>query len=189
MSAGRLIYLIGPSGAGKDSVLAWLMQHAEPQDRLHLARRCISRPGLDASEAHEALTPQTFATLRDAGAFAMHWAANGLAYGVRHAELAPLQEGRTVLVNGSRGWLDEARRNFPGLIVVQIKASPEVLAQRLQQRGRETPDRIAARLERARRLDLAPHEVDISIVNDTTLDAAGAELLRRLRLLARGLAQ
>lgn len=183
MSAGRLIYLIGPSGAGKDSVLAWLMQHAEPQDRLHLARRCISRPGHESSEAHEALTPQTFATLRDAGAFAMHWVANGLAYGVRHAELAPLQEGHTVLVNGSRGWLAEARRKFPGLIVVQIKASPEVLALRLQQRGRETPEGIAARLQRAQRLELQPGEADISVLNDTTLDVAGAELRLRLRQL------
>jgi ribose 1,5-bisphosphokinase len=183
MSAGRLIYVIGPSGAGKDSVLAWLMRHAEPEDGLHLTRRCISRPGHEASEAHEALTPQTFATQRDAGAFAMHWVANGLEYGVRLAELAPLQEGRTVLVNGSRGWLDVARRKFPGLIVAQIKASPEVLAQRLQQRGRETPESIAARLERAQRLDLAPNEVDISIENDTTLDVAGAELLLRLRQL------
>jgi ribose 1,5-bisphosphokinase PhnN len=58
-----------------------------------------------------------------------------------------------------------------------------VLAQRLQQRGRETPEHIAARLERACRLGLAPHEVDISVMNDTTLDVAGAELLRRLRLL------
>ncbi|MDY0329958.1 MAG: phosphonate metabolism protein/1,5-bisphosphokinase (PRPP-forming) PhnN [Thiomonas sp.] len=180
MSAGRLIYVIGPSGAGKDSVLAWLMQHAEPQDRLHLARRSISRPGHEASEAHEALTPQQFAALRDAGAFAMHWSANGLDYGVRHAELAPLREGGTVLVNGSRGWLEQARRRFPELIVAQIVASAEVLAQRLQERGRETPEAIAARLQRARQLALAPHEVDISVVNDTTLDAAGAELLRRI---------
>ncbi len=183
MSAGRLIYLIGPSGAGKDSVLAWLMQHAGPEENLSLARRCISRPGHEASESHEALTPQAFAALRDAGAFVMHWSANDLEYGVRHAELAPLHQGRTVLVNGSRGWLEQARNKFPNLIVAQIMASPEVLAQRLQQRGRETPEHIAARLDRARRLDLAPHEVDISIVNDTTLDAAGADLRLRLRQL------
>jgi ribose 1,5-bisphosphokinase len=183
MKPGRLIYVIGPSGAGKDSVLAWLMQHAQPQDQLTLARRCISRPDHAASEAHETIAQDAFATLIDEQAFAMHWFANGLWYGVRHAELAPLKEGRTVLVNGSRGWLSEARRRFPGLIVAQITASSVVLAGRLQQRGRETPDMIAARLQRARALALAPDEIDISVVNDTTLDAAGAALLARLRRL------
>jgi ribose 1,5-bisphosphokinase len=184
MKPARLVYVIGPSGAGKDSVLAWLMRHAQPQDGLHLARRCISRPGHAESEAHEAITPQEFAALVRAGAFAMQWDANGLRYGVRHAELAPLQEGRTVLVNGSRGWLVQARARFPGLIVVQITASAEVLAARLQQRGRETPGEIASRLQRAQALELAPHERDISVMNDTTLDAAGTELLRLLRRLA-----
>lgn len=184
MKPGHLIYVIGPSGAGKDSVLAWLMQHAQPQDHLTLARRCISRPDHAASEAHETVSPEAFATLVDEQAFAMHWFANGLWYGVRHAELVPLNAGRTVLVNGSRGWLSEARMRFPGLIVAQITASSAVLARRLQQRGRETPDMIAARLQRARALELAPHEIDISVVNDTTLDAAGAALLAHIRRLS-----
>lgn len=184
MKPARLVYVVGPSGAGKDSLLAWLMQHAQPQDGLYLARRCISRPDHAASEAHEAMSPQAFAALVGQEAFAMHWYANDLWYGVRHAELAPLQEGRTVLVNGSRGWLVAARQRFPDLIVAQITASAAVLAARLEQRGRETHDEIAARLQRAQALELAPHERDLSVLNDTTLDAAGAELLRLLRRLA-----
>lgn len=184
MKPGRLVYVIGPSGAGKDSVLGWVMEHAEPQANLHLARRCISRSDHAASEAHEAVTSQEFASLVQEGAFAMYWFANDLWYGVRYTELVPLNDGRTVLVNGSRGWLAEARKRFPDLIVVQITASADVLAQRLKQRGRETADKIAARLERARALELASHELDISVVNDTTLNAAGAELSRRLRWLA-----
>ena len=111
MSA-RLVYVMGPSGAGKDSLLGWLRQHLPPTSPLHWAQRTISRPLQQShargTEQYESVCPATFAALRSEQAFALHWDANGLGYGVRHAQLAPLAQGRWVLVNGSRAHLPQA---------------------------------------------------------------------------------
>ena len=78
MKAGRLVYVVGPSGAGKDSVLGWVMDHADAELGLHLARRSVSRAGNDATEVDEPLSLEQFAGLDGAGAFTMRWFANGL---------------------------------------------------------------------------------------------------------------
>ena len=127
----RLVYVVGPSGAGKDSVLAWLRQHLPHSPAIHWARRTITRPARAGDEVHEAVDPPQFLALRERGAFALAWQANGLHYGVRASELAPIEHGGWVLVNGSRAHLDPTRSRFPGLTVVHITASPDTLRQRL----------------------------------------------------------
>jgi ribose 1,5-bisphosphokinase len=143
----RLVYVIGPSGAGKDSVLAGLRQ-TWPLSNVYWARRTISRPAQADGEQHEAVGSATFAQLKLAQAFAMHWSANGLSYGVRHTELQALHEGCWVFVNGSRGWLPQLLVEWPQATVVHIGAASQVLARRLAERGRETTQDVAARLER-----------------------------------------
>ena len=56
--------------------------------------------------------------------------------------------GRTVVFNGSRAAVAEARRRFEPLTVVLIGATPEVRAARLAGRGREGAAEIAERLKR-----------------------------------------
>ena len=174
----RLIVFVGPSGAGKDSLLLWLLQHAPPGLRLHHARRTITRPAPAGSEGHESVTLPEFQALCDANAFALHWLANDTGYGVRHAELAPLTQGDWVLVSGSRGHIDDARQRFPGLTVVHVGASAEVLRQRLLARGRETERQVAERLVRAQAFAVPPDALNLR--NDTTLDEAGHALLALL---------
>lgn len=178
---GVLIYVVGPSGAGKDSVLRWVSAHAPAGLLVHLARRTISRPPSDPSEDHEPVTPDAFRRLVAAGAFALHWEANGLGYGVRHEELAALDRGGCVLVNGSRADLPQARRRFPELTVAFVNASPAVLRARLLARGRETPEQIEARLARSQDLVIPSDEVDVVIDNDGTLEQAGQQLLTALQ--------
>ena len=57
---GRLIWLMGPSGAGKDSLLAALRQREHPQ--LLVAHRYITRPASAGSENHIALSEKEFFT-------------------------------------------------------------------------------------------------------------------------------
>lgn len=183
MSEARLLYFMGPSGAGKDSLLDWLRQHLPASLPVQWARRTISRPAAPGGEAHESTTPDAHAALRAADAFALHWEANGLAYGVRHGEMAPLAQGRWLLVNGSRAYLPEALARYPVLVAVHITASPEVLRQRLQSRGRENADEVEQRVQRALRFLAPPGTAGIEVRNDTSLDAAGRQLLEALERL------
>lgn len=172
----RLVYVIGPSGAGKDSVLQGLRDAWPQASTAHWARRTITRPAEAGGEVHEAVDAATFEQLRAAGAFALHWTAHGLGYGVRQAELAPLHERRWVFVNGSRAHLSPLLAQWPEATVVHITASPQVLARRLAARGRETEQDIAQRL--AREVPVALPAGAIHIENSQTL----ANAVDRLRL-------
>jgi ribose 1,5-bisphosphokinase len=171
----RLIYVMGPSGAGKDSVLGWLRAHWPANLPVHWARRTITRPAAAGGEAHEEVDVQGFERLQSQGELALAWQANGLHYGVRHSELAPLQQGHWVLVNGSRGHLPHALQNHPGLQVVHITADPTTLVQRLTQRQRETPEQIQQRVARASAFEVPPGAIEV--LNNSTLDDAGQALL------------
>lgn len=182
MSA-RLIYVAGPSGAGKDSLLHWLKAKMPAHAPMHWARRTISRPVQEGGEAHEAVTPQAFDRLQADGAFAMRWQANQMRYGIRQAELAPLNMGRWVLVNGSRGYLEQARHLYPGLTVLHVTASKDTLRSRLMARGRETAEMVEARIQRAGQFPKLLGAGLIEIQNDGGLEDAGAALLSALQRL------
>ena len=131
--ARRLVVVVGPSGAGKDSVLrAWreALGPAAPA----FAQRVITRAP-DDTEAHEAVTAADFAGLRSRNLLATWWQAHGLDYGVRWTQLEPLAAGRWVVLNGSRAHLPALRLQAPGLRVVEVSAPAPVLAQRLAARG------------------------------------------------------
>lgn len=181
--SGRLVYCMGPSGAGKDSLLDWLRQHLPASNAVHWARRTISRNAPPGGEAHESVDTHTFSQLRDAHAFALHWDANGLHYGVRHGELEPLHRDEWVLVNGSRAYLPQALQKNPGLVAVHITASPHVLRQRLSARGRETAEQIEARVQRAATFQPPPGTAAVEVHNDNALGDAGRALLHALQQL------
>ncbi|KPQ11573.1 MAG: alpha-D-ribose 1-methylphosphonate 5-triphosphate diphosphatase PhnM [Saliniramus fredricksonii] len=168
---GRLVAVVGPSGAGKDALIdAALSQRPD----LRRVRRVITRPADAGAEDHEAVDEAEFDRRRTRGEFAFHWQAHGLAYGIPRAALAPLNEGRTLIFNGSRAALAAAQAHDPSLAVVVITADDETLARRLAARGRETPDGIAARLARGR----FPAPVGAHIVeNDADLTTGVARFL------------
>lgn len=179
----RLVYVIGPSGAGKDSLLAWLRARLAPTLPVYWARRTVSRPAQAGGEAHESVDEPTFEQLRRQQAFALHWQANALHYGVRHGELAPLTGGHWVMLNGSRAYLPQARAHYPGLTVLHITASADTLRQRLLARGRETAEVVEARVRRALEHHLPAAADVLEVRNDGTLDEAGAQLLQQLQRL------
>lgn len=177
----RLVCIMGPSGAGKDSVLAALRAQWPAAAQAHWVRRSITRPASAGGEAHEPLDRLAFEFLRDSGAFALHWEAHGLGYGIRWAELAPLTTGRWVFLNGSRAQWGNVRQRWPQATLVQVTAPAEVLAQRLAARGRESADDIAARLARAEAWPLPPNA--ITVHNTGTLADAATALQRALQAL------
>lgn len=169
--SGRLIAVVGPSGVGKDTVMDALIAR---RPGLHRVLRAITRAADSPGEPCESVSEAEFARRVVAGAFALHWPAHGLHYGVPTSVLERLQEGQDAVVNLSRSVLDEARRVFPGLIILSLSASDAVLRARLSARGRESKDDIEARIARARAY--APKGADvIDISNDgeigETIDA------------------
>lgn len=151
MTVAKLIYLMGPSGSGKDSLISALRQ--QPQHGLMFAHRYVTRPWQSGNENHIELTDSEFELRRQSGLFCLDWQANGHQYSVGCEVLAWLVAGHPVLMNGSREHLSQAMEVFgEQLLPVMIRVNENRLRERLLQRGRETSELIEARLERSRRL-------------------------------------
>ncbi|WP_210712250.1 phosphonate metabolism protein/1,5-bisphosphokinase (PRPP-forming) PhnN [Pseudomonas sp. MWU349] len=144
---GRLIYLIGPSGAGKDSLIDAARQ---PLSGLgcEVARRVITRSAESVGEEAIEVTAEEFTRRVGRGDFALFWQANGLGYGIPVVIDSWLAQGRHVLVNGSRGYLSKARVRYPDLIPIVLTVDNEVLRRRLLRRARESLPEIEERLQR-----------------------------------------
>lgn len=141
---GRAFAVVGPSGAGKDTLLA-AVTRVRPD--LVLARRVITRPEAAGGEAFEGVSDAAFDARH--AEFALVWGAHGLRYAIPSTLRAAQLAGRDVIFNGSRGMLADAARVFAPLVVIHVTARPEVLAARLAARGREDTGDIARRLARA----------------------------------------
>lgn len=164
---GTMIVVVGPSGAGKDTLMDYAARQLSGRPGFHFTRRVITRSGDAGGENHDAVSMQEFNRLQDEGAFAVFWQAHGLKYGIPAAVYRQLEAGDVVIANGSRSALPEFSSAFSRLRVVNIVARPEVLAQRLEQRGRESREDILRRLERS----------SLTVVGDfdvTTVDNSGA---------------
>jgi ribose 1,5-bisphosphokinase len=166
---GILWLIVGPSGVGKDSLIDGARASLAGNAGFFFPRREITRPADAGGEDHVAVTVAEFETKRASGNYALSWEANGLGYGVPHAIDETLSQGRNVVLNGSRGALDDARARYPGLRVVEITVPPEILRARLEARGRETSVEIEERLTRAAAVRASGDDV-IRFSNDRPLE-------------------
>jgi len=144
---GRLIYLIGPSGSGKDSLLDAAREPLALRG-CRIVRRVITRSAEAVGEAAQAVSVEQFTQMQAQGDFALSWHANGLYYGIPKEIDEWLASGLNVLINGSRGHLPQARERYPDLMAVLLTVDQAVLRQRLLARGRESIEDIEARLAR-----------------------------------------
>jgi ribose 1,5-bisphosphokinase len=141
------VAVVGPSGAGKDTLMAGARARLAGDPRFRFVRRAITRPAEAGGEEHEALSAEAFEARRAAGGFALWWEAHGLRYGIPRDVEADLVTGRVVVANLSRHALAEAASRYP-LLVLEITAPVALRAARLAARGREEVADIAARLAR-----------------------------------------
>ncbi|MGJ7038796.1 ribose 1,5-bisphosphokinase [Shinella sp. BE166] len=149
VAAGTMVVVVGPSGAGKDSVMSYAARHFAEEARVRFVRRVITRPADAGGEAHEAIDAEGFRTRAAEGGFAVSWEAHGLSYGILRETLDALAAGVTLVANGSRSALPAFADAYSRLKVVVITARPDILAARLAARGRESAEGIAKRLDRA----------------------------------------
>jgi ribose 1,5-bisphosphokinase len=159
---GQFILVVGPSGAGKDTLLG-LARAACAGDRgVVFPRRVVTRQA-SAFEDNEQVNFEIFRQARGRGEFAVHWEAHGHGYGLTRAIDDELRAGHTVVANVSRTVIDAVRRAYANVTVVSITAPPEILQRRLAARARDSDGQIGQRLERA--VDDPAAVPDLTIVN------------------------
>ncbi len=166
---GTLFLVVGPSGAGKDTLLEGARAALAGDQRYVFARRAITRPADAGGEDHEAVDAREFARRREGGDFMAWWRAHELEYGLPRDLLDDLAAGRHVVANISRGVIGDIARRVSNVRVIEITAPPDVLAARLESRGREDAGAVAGRLAR-KGAEAPPGIVVISIMNDGTPD-------------------
>ncbi len=180
MQQGRLFYVIGPSGAGKDSLMRYARQQQAANTKIVFAHRYITRPPELAGENHIYLEPEEFDFKAKHGFFALQWNSHGLRYGIGLEINLWLARGFNVVVNGSREYLFEALEHYPDMQAILIRTSPDILRQRLINRQRESLAEIELRLERAKLFNRLLHPNLVMLDNDAALSDSGAALVTLL---------
>lgn len=174
---GRLVAVVGPSGAGKDTVMDGARRRLADAADIVFVRRVITRPAGAGGEDHLAASPDEFAAMKASGAFLLDWDAHGIRYGIPASVADDVAAGKVCVANLSRAAVADARRRLP-TVVVEITAPIPILAERLARRGRETAADIAERLRRA---GTVKADADHVIVNDGAPEQAVEALARILR--------
>ncbi|MBX3577355.1 MAG: phosphonate metabolism protein/1,5-bisphosphokinase (PRPP-forming) PhnN [Rhizobiaceae bacterium] len=180
IAGGAFVAVVGPSGAGKDSVIQFAQAALAADRSVFFARRVITRPSDPSAEAHDTLDEAAFAKAEQDGAFAVAWHAHGLRYGLPAEIDAKVAHGAVVVANVSRAVLPAIKARYARTIVAEITARPDILAKRLAARGRETPADVLARLARPAPATTGVADV-VGIDNSGPLAVAGGQFLALLR--------
>jgi ribose 1,5-bisphosphokinase len=157
---GRLVLIVGPSGAGKDTLIGIAKQLLAGDARVKFPRRVVTRPS-SQFEDNIAVTSAEFDAALGRGGFALHWQAHGHAYGIPKDIDDDIRAGNTVAANVSRTIVADARRRYRNVTVVSITAPADILAARLAARGRASDGPIGERVQRASLQDTAAPDVEI----------------------------
>jgi ribose 1,5-bisphosphokinase len=172
---GRFILVVGPSGAGKDTLLGVAKSACAHDGDIVFARRLVTR---EASSFEDNLQV-SHAAFRQALArdeFLLHWEAHGHCYGLPRAIDEDIRAGRTVVANVSRTVVEATRHVYANVTVVSVTAPPEVLAERLAARARSSDGELADRLGRA-----VAAAVDVTISNIGGIEEHARKLIEVIR--------
>lgn len=172
---GRLVLIVGPSGAGKDTLIGLAQAACAGDSNVLFPQRIVTREA-SSFENNEAVSPMRFGQMLAHGDFAFQWEAHGLRYGVPRSIVDDIRAGHAVVVNASRTIVEFARRSYANVTVVSVTAPPEILAQRLAARARSSDGQLDGRLRRA----VAAPAADVVINNIGRAEDHAAELLKAI---------
>jgi ribose 1,5-bisphosphokinase len=176
---GSIFYIIGASGAGKDSLMNYARSAINGSRPVLFAHRYITRAAGTGNENHISVSPEEFRCMLAGNLFAMNWGSHGQQYAIGKEIDEYMKNGFSVVVNGSREYLETARARYKQLNAVMIEARPELIRQRLLSRGRESIADIEKRIARNLTLSQPPGPL-IRISNDGSLAEAGERLVSEL---------
>ena len=147
MSRGTLFLMVGPSGAGKDSLIQAAAKTLAGNSSYVIAKRAITRPADSEREDHEPVSVEEFRNRVERDEFMLSWNVYDTHYGIPISYEGNLLDGRHVIANVSRTVVGPGVTNFAPSRVIQVTAPREILEARL--RARADPATMAARLARA----------------------------------------
>ncbi|HEC60219.1 MAG TPA: guanylate kinase [Methylophaga sp.] len=168
MTKGSLFIVAAPSGAGKTSLVnALVAQQADIRLSVSHTTR-LPREGEVDGQDYFFLSQDSFAQMRDAGAFLESATVFDNSYGTSsESVLAQLQQGFDVILEIDWQGAEQVRHNFPDSTSIFIlPPSKTALEQRLRGRGQDNDDIIARRMRDAENEISHYVEFDYLIVND-----------------------
>ena len=174
---GGFVLVVGPSGAGKDTLLGLARAKLAADPRFEFPKRIVTRAS-SPWEDHDTLDEAAFEAAEREGRFALSWRAHGLRYALPITTIDAVRRGYVVICNVSRQVITPGRLLLPDVLVVEVTAPPEILLARLAARGRKEDGDLKARLSRSAEIvGIAP---ELIIENTGTPEAGAAELIRFL---------
>ena len=175
---GRLVLVVGPSGAGKDTLLGLARAACADDSNVMFPRRVITREA-SASEENEEVSTDTFQEALTRGDYAMHWEAHGHCYALTRAIDDEIHSGRTIVANVSRTVIGAMRGAYADVVVVLITAPSNVLAERIAMRARSSDGTVENRLRRT--VEEASATADVTIVNIGSAEYHARQLVRAIK--------
>ena len=182
MALGTFFYVVGPSGSGKDTLIAGAKE-ALPHSNYVFARRVITRRAGSPGEDHEAVSEEEFSAAESNGEFLVAWRAHGLRYALRKELLDAIESGRNVIANGSRAAAADLIGRVPRLVIIEVWVPEHLLAARIAGRGREQGRQVAERVGR-KTPPLPPHLTIVRVNNDGAPDEGIARFLAAIHAVA-----
>jgi ribose 1,5-bisphosphokinase len=178
MLTGGFVFVVGPSGAGKDTLLALARAQLSGDARFLFPRRLVTRSS-SVWEDHDTMTDDEFEAGQAEGRFALSWKAHGHGYALPGSCLQAAEAGSLVVCNISRTLVEDARRRLPNVAVVEVTAPPDILAGRLERRNRTDDASLEARLARSK--EVGAIQADLIVVNDKSPEEGAERLIAFLR--------
>jgi ribose 1,5-bisphosphokinase len=175
---GRLVLVVGPSGAGKDTLIGLAQAACADDGNIVFPRRVVTREAT-SFEDNVQVSFDAFRQARGEGKYTLHWEAHGHGYALPRAIDDEIRAGRTVVANVSRTVIDAVRRAYADVVVVSITAPAEILEQRLATRARGSDGQIGDRLDRT--VDGVAAAPDVTISNVGSAEQHAQEFLRIVR--------
>lgn len=115
MARGTFFLIVGPSGAGKDSLIRGAEVALSDKENYVFARRVIVRKAERDREVHEEVSPTE---CDKAKAFMLAWRVYDTDYGIPASYNDFLNAGHHVVANVSRGVVGEAVAHFRPACVI-----------------------------------------------------------------------
>jgi guanylate kinase len=172
---GKVFVITGPSGVGKGTLIEQLLERVPELELSISATTREPRPGEVDGRDYFFLTPEEFRRRLEAGDFLEHASYSGNYYGTLKEEVERrLGKGGSVVleieVQGARQVRDELGDD--SVLIFIAPPDEQVLRERLEGRGTDSPEDIEQRLRTAEVELGARSEFPLEVVNDEVQKAA-----------------